>query len=201
MGLRWTGANPDGSVRLQVRLHIEGDRFELAGTYKGHRLSYALEGARPPTVTVDGKPGPEVPEELRKKLVLDREQGLFWRNYFGFLAALPMNLRGSGVLVEPAVETTRFAERKVRAVQVRFAPDVGTDRWTFYFDPKTSALVGYRFVKADPKADGEYIALDGEVIAHGLRLPAQRRWYVNADDRFLGTDTLSDLEVGPPSSD
>ena len=43
--------------------------------------------------------------------------------------------------------------------------------------------------------DAGAAAFEELVQDSGLRLPRVRRWYVNADDRFLGADELSDLRV------
>ncbi len=37
---------------------------------------------------------------------------------------------------------------------------------------------------------------DGVIEAEGLRLPQSRRWYVNADDRFLGEDVIERVALG-----
>jgi hypothetical protein len=50
--------------------------------------------------------------------------------------------------------------------------------------------------KLDVMGNNEYILLEGEVSGEGLRLPRTRTWYTNAEDRLLGTDTLTGLEVG-----
>jgi len=67
---------------------------------------------------------------------------------------------------------------------------VGKDIWYFYFDKKTVALIGYRFYHDESKNDGEYITLDGEEIIQGIRIPKNRKWYYNKDDKFLGADFL-----------
>jgi hypothetical protein len=53
--------------------------------------------------------------------------------------------------------------------------------------------VGYRFFHDEGKGDGEYIVLEGEIEGGGLRLPARRTWYTNAEDELLGTDVLRSI--------
>ena len=50
--------------------------------------------------------------------------------------------------------------------------------------------MGYRFFHDEPRNDGEYVTLEGEVAIDGLRIPKTRAWYYNRDDGYLGTDTL-----------
>ena len=83
--------------------------------------------------------------------------------------------------------------RPVLSLRVTYDPEVGVDTWYLYFDPDTSALVGYRFYHDESANDGEYIVLEGEVSSGTLRLPKARTWYTHGDDRLLGTDTLTSL--------
>lgn len=53
-------------------------------------------------------------------------------------------------------------------------------------------MIGYRFYHDEAAGDGEYILLSGERAVRGMRIPVERRWFTNADDRYLGTDTLVD---------
>ena len=75
-------------------------------------------------------------------------------------------------------------------LRVTYDEGVGDDTWYFYFDPRSYALVGYRFYHDPAKNDGEYIVLEGESEIGSLRLPRTRKWYTHADDRHLGTDTI-----------
>ncbi|MEM1322964.1 MAG: hypothetical protein AAGG75_22050 [Bacteroidota bacterium] len=59
-----------------------------------------------------------------------------------------------------------------------------------YIHPSTYALLGYRFYHDESKNDGEYITLEGKVLLNGIRFPQTRKWYKNADDKFLGADIL-----------
>ncbi len=133
-----------------------------------------------------------------EKYRLTRDGGLFWRNYYGFLLGLPMKLEDEGAILDPEPQSTTFQGREVLALRVTYAPAVGGDTWYFYLDPESSALVGYRFYHDESINDGEYITLEGEAEAGGLRLPKVRSWYVNKDNKFLGTDTIESIAVGEP---
>jgi len=51
-------------------------------------------------------------------------------------------------------------------------------------------LIGYRFYHEEAKNDGEYITLEGEESVQGIKIPKNRHWYYNKDDKFLGADFL-----------
>jgi len=192
--LDWNGSGADGEERLAFEISIaaDGAGIELSGRYAESTLEYATDGVEV-RVRVDGSS--ELDEETRKRLALGREDGLFWRNYFRFLAGLPMNLRDPGTRVDPDPVTTTFMDREVLSIRLSFDPDVGGDLWYFYFEPGNAELVGCRFYHDEAANDGEYIVMEGLVEHAGLRLPRHRRWHVNSDDRFLGADTLAHLAV------
>ncbi len=192
--LEWYGTGADGSERVSVdlTLHPDGQQFKLSGRYQGSTLEYEADAAKW-TATVDGvtDPTPEVRERMR----LNREDGWFWRSYYGFLVGMPMKLRDPGTLLDTEPMSVTFQGQDVLAPRVTYDADVGSDTWYFYFDPETARLVGCRFYHDEEANDGEYIVLDGVIESDGLKLPRNRRWYVNEDDRFLGADEIRALEL------
>lgn len=195
MRLEWELKKPDGSDWITASLQFDhrADSFELKMDYEGRKLDYRTHGDSV-SAKVDGSE--EISEEDRKTLGLDRENGLRWRNYFGFLAGMPMKLRDPGTILDAEPKETDFEGRKVLALRVTYDPEVGTDTWYFYFDPETAAVVGCRFYHDESKNDGEFMVMEDVVEEGGLRLPKTRRWYVNKDGEFLGADTIASLEVG-----
>lgn len=193
--LAWAGTGSDGGERVAVDVVLspDGSAFSLRGRYAGSTIDYHADGSRWSAV-VDGTS--DLDAATRERMRLHREDGLFWRSYFGFLAGLPMKLRDPGTRLDPEPSDVTFMGRPARALRVTYDPSVGTDTWYFYFDPETAQLLGCRFYHDETANDGEYIAFDGLIEADGLRLPRHRRWYVNADDRFLGADEIRALEVG-----
>ena len=186
--LKWTSLRPNGETSFAVELRLEpGGGFAMEGERRGHEIEYRVEDGEV-HARVDGEDG--VPAELEDELLLTRDGGLFWRDYLGFLAGLPMCLAYPSVLVEPEVGEGELEGHEVLTLRASFAPEVGTDLWTFYFDPATSALVGCRFDRADPTKDGETIVFEGSAEVGEMRLPATRHWFMNADRRFLGTDEV-----------
>ena len=196
IGLTWSGLGTDGTERMRFEIAMAADQndFTLEGNYGETQFEYSVEGSQFHAV-IDGEA--EYDDEARDKMVLGREDGMFWRNYFGFLGGLPMNLRSDDVHIDAAVEATQFMQQEVHAIRVFYEESVGTDTWYFYFEPESAELVGCKFTKADPAKPGEYLVFEELAEADGLRLPMRRRWYMNDDDRHLGNDEIVQLSVLP----
>ena len=78
---------------------------------------------------------------------------------------------------------------------LRVTSDIGRERWHFFLDPETFALVGCRmFYPGEDTHDGEYITFEGEVTAGELRLPRVREWYTTDGAMHLETETIEVLE-------
>ena len=190
----WFGTGSDGGERVSVDLGFGSDEsdFSLSGRYAGSSIEYEVSG-EDWAATVDGDGSPD--EETLARMRLDREDGVFWRSYYGFLAGLPMKIADPGARLVPEVAETTFEGRDVHAVRVTYDPEVGGDTWYFYFDADTAELVGCRFYHDESANDGEYITFEGLVEGGGLRLPRYREWYTNAGDRFLGSDEIRSVTV------
>lgn len=129
-------------------------------------------------------------EEEIKKHRLTCERANMYRDYFTYLYGLPMKLKDAGTNIEKEVYQTQFQEQDCLAMRVTYDANVGDDIWYFYFHPSTYALIGYRFYHEEAKNDGEYITLKGEETVQGIKIPKDRHWYYNKDDKFLGADLL-----------
>ena len=55
----------------------------------------------------------------------------------------------------------------------------------------TYKLRQYQFFHDETKNDGEYIVLENEIEVYGIKMPKDRAWYYNQQDKYLGTDYLS----------
>ncbi len=169
------------SHTYRQRVEIDGHAVRMEVT--GDRCRLWIDGAELPSSPTAATAA------LAKKLNVSCDRARLFRNYMSYLWGLPMKLGDPGTIVAPTVTRDEFQGAPVLTLHVRYAKGVGTDRWRFYARPDTYAMVGYAFDKADGK--GEYIVLDGEVgVEGGARIPKTRRWYMTADDRFLGTDVL-----------
>jgi hypothetical protein len=188
IAIHWTSSKPDGSTSFVVDIELDpGGAFSMSGERRGRELEYSvIDGVV--WARVDG--AEDFSDDVRAEMGLARDDGFFWRDYLGFLAGMPMCLTDPGVRIEADVLQTELEGQLVQSIRASFAADVGTDVWTFYFEPDTAALVGCRFDRADPSKDGETIVFEGSSSVDGLHLPRTRRWYMNADRRFLGTDEL-----------
>jgi hypothetical protein len=138
--------------------------------------------------TVAGKA--DFSEETAKKYKLNCKRTQLWRDYYTYLYGLPMKLKDSGTLLSDAVLDTTFMDKSCWAISITYDEEVGKDKWYFYLDKSTFALIGYRFFHDESKNDEEYIVLKEEAIVQGVRIPKVRSWYYNLDDKFLGTDIL-----------
>lgn len=192
--MSWFGTGSDGGERVSVNLGFGSDQsdFALSGRYAGSSIEYEVSG-EDWSASVDGESSPD--EETRAGMRLDREGGMFWRSYYGFLAGLPMKIADPGARLDPEVAETTFEGRDVHAVRVTYEPEVGGDTWYFYFDPASAELVGCRFYHDESANDGEYITFEGLAEGGGLRLPRYREWYTNEGDRFLGSDEIRSVSV------
>ena len=198
ISMSWTGTDGAGAERVAVELRFGADEraFSLVGRYRGSELAYETS-ADGWSAAVDGVFEPDLAVDVRETMRLHRENGMFWRSYYGFLAGLPMKIADPGAHLDPDVIETTFMDQPVQAVRATYDADVGADTWYFYFDRDTAQLVGCRFHHDEAANDGEYIVFEDLAEGGGLRLPRSRSWHVNADDRHLGTDEVTDLRSGP----
>ncbi|RIV73303.1 DUF6503 family protein [Flagellimonas aequoris] len=132
----------------------------------------------------------EISEEDAKKFRLDCNRGTFMKDYYTYLYGLPMKLKDPGTHLDPKVQKKTFKGKEYLVLNVTYDAKVGSDEWYFYFDPKTFAMEVYQFYHDESKNDGEYILLQGIEEINGIKMPKTRAWYVNKDDKYLGTDTL-----------
>lgn len=132
-------------------------------------------------------------EEDRKKYKLTSESLKNGRNYYAYLYGLPMRLTDAGAMVSNQVMNEEVDGKTYPTIRVSYEPAVGKDNWFFYCDAQTFALKAYRFKHGSPDS-GEYILLDQEVIVDGVILPKIRKWYLNKDNKYLGTDNIIKAE-------
>ena len=133
---------------------------------------------------------PTVPTDIQKKHRLTCERASMYRDYYSYLYGLPMKLKDAGTIIDPLVQSIDFQGKASYAIRVTYEKSVGEDIWYFYFDKTTFALIGYRFYHDEAKKDGEYITLHEETTIEGIKIPKNRYWYYNKDDKFLVADYL-----------
>jgi len=183
---------PDGTVRRTVLiLDNPAGGFDYSTQDGDNRIEGSLtnDGC---TFRLNGSGTFSEEEQEQHRLTCERLERM--RNYYTYLWGLPMKLRDAGTRLDATVGSETFGSSPVTVLRVGYEEPVGRDTWYFYLDPSSYALVGYRFFHDESANDGEYIHLEQEVEHESLRIPRVRAWYTNADQRYLGTDTLESLE-------
>lgn len=182
-----------GQPDRQARMHLDNVQGNLCVMRQqaGHRVMRHVTGNTCRQEVDDRPPTAAEKEELQ----LTDSRCLMLRNYYLYLWGLPMKLHDPGTHISDSIYHKPFNGKETLAIRVTYDKEVGSDIWYFYFDPHSHAMVGYQFFHDESKGDGEYIVLAGEQQINGLRIPAQRTWYTNADSTLLGTDRL--VEVLP----
>lgn len=145
-------------------------------------------------ISLNGKT--ELTEEEIKTHRLDCERANMYKNYYTYLFGLPMKLKDPGTNIHETVETKTFKGKEYLVIKATYDANVGSDIWYFYFDPETYAMEIYQFFKTDDSGkqkddSGEYILLTEETIVNDIKMPKNRAWYYNKDDKYLGTDILN----------
>ena len=182
---------PDRPERTStISVDFPNQIFLLKVEQAENTYSYSLEGTDC-TITLNGNT--TISEEDAKKFRLSCERGNFMKNYYTYLYGLPMKLKDPGTKLDPKVQKKTFKGKEYLVLKVTYDAEVGTDDWYFYFDPKTYAMEVYQFYHDESKNDGEYILLSGMEEINGIKMPKTRAWYVNKDNKYLGTDTLEKI--------
>ena len=132
----------------------------------------------------------KISNEIIKKYQLSCERADMYRNYFSYLYGLPMKLKDSGTIISSKVKETSFLGSPCYELKVNYDENTGSDTWYFYFDRNSYSLIGYRFYHDEVENDGEYIRLEGETVIEGIKIPRDRYWYTNKEEKFLGADLL-----------
>ncbi|TWO31542.1 hypothetical protein E1J38_013000 [Seonamhaeicola sediminis] len=134
-------------------------------------------------------------EDIRKyNLICDRVH--LYKDYYTYLYGLPMKLKDVGTNIHPKIEKKNFKGKDYLVLKVTYHEKVGNNIWYFYFNPKTYAMEVYQFYKTDDSGNkkndsGEYILLTEEKLVNGIKMPKNRAWYYNKNDKLLGVDILN----------
>ncbi|MCK0161043.1 DUF6503 family protein [Allomuricauda sp. F6463D] len=164
----------------QQKFVLTVDQGENSYTYQLHGTSCEI--------TLNGSE--DFSEEEAEQLSLNCERGNFMKNYYTYLYGLPMKLNDPGTHLDPKALQKTFKGKEYVVLKVTYDAEVGEDTWYFYFDPTTYAMEVYQFYHDESTNDGEYILLEGLEDINGIKMPKTRAWYMNKDDKYLGTDTL-----------
>ena len=128
-------------------------------------------------------------EKTANKLSCERAK--MYQNYYTYLYGLPMKLKDPGTIIHKKVAQKKFKGKDYLVLKVSYEKEVGEDTWYFYFDPSTYAMEVYQFYHEEEKNDGEFILLSDLEMVNGIKMPKNRAWYYNKEEKYLGTDFLS----------
>jgi uncharacterized protein DUF6503 len=186
--------SPRRSTRTsKVSINNGEGTFELRSINNGIESVSRIDALDSCSFTVNYRP---VANQVQAdSLRLTPTRARFMRNYYSYLYGLPMKLKDEGTIIDPNVQRTKFQDKPVLSLKVTYDEAVGSDIWYFYFSPETYAMIGYRFYHDEAVNDGEYITLEGMSIQNGFRVPKDRAWYTNKEDKLLGTDYLISMEI------
>jgi Family of unknown function (DUF6503) len=170
---------------------VKGD-FNMVKTADGKHIEASVIKGKTYTSSIDGNT--QISEEDRKKYRLSNEYIKNTRSYYTYLYGLPMKLKDFGTKVNEEVKKDTFNDKTYWVLKVDYVVEVGTDTWFFYINPNNYALEGYRFFHNKQPNDGEYIVLKNTIEMQGIKIPSVRTWYMNKDNKYLGTDSIEGSE-------
>lgn len=182
------------SVSSKKTQHIEFEIDNIKGDFKyatktdSDYIEVFIKGGVKNTVFVNGYT--EITAETRKKHRLAPDQIKKMRNYYEYLYGLPMKLNDAGTKIADEVKLDTFNGKKYWVLKIDYEQSVGTDTWFFYINTANFALEGYRFFHNRSPNDGEYVILSDIIEINGVKIPKVRKWFLNKDNVYLGTDFL-----------
>jgi hypothetical protein len=186
--LKVTMETPNNSNRIsQITIDLPKEYFHLVASKDSTQTTYTLNKKNCTTTITDSISNPN---QRRTPC----ETARLYKNYYTYLYGLPMKLKDPGTIISEEVLKKKFKSKDYLVVKATYDEAVGSDVWYFYFDPETFAMEVYQFFKGNPdgsgKDTGEYILLSEEVNINEIKMPKNRAWYYNKDDKYLGTDIL-----------
>ncbi|MCJ7466988.1 MAG: DUF6503 family protein [Maribacter sp.] len=180
--------SPEGGSRINdITLDLPQQYFALTTSTDGVKAEQIVDKGKC-HFSLNGST--QLSEEDMTSHRLSCERANTMKNYYTYLYGLPMKLSDPGTLIDPKVGRRNFKGKEYLVLKVKYEEGVGKDIWYFYFNPKSYALEVYQFYHDETKNDGEYILLSGTENAFGIKMPKSRAWYLNKDNKYLGTDVL-----------
>lgn len=184
-----TMETPNANDRVsEVSMNLPAEYFKLIWQRDGNT---AVQMVEKDSCSISLNGSDKISEENSKELRLNCERTKMMKNYYTYLYGLPMKLKDPGTIIAPKTEKRDFKGKEYLVLKATYEKEVGGDIWYFYFDPKTYAMEVYQFFRDESKPDGEYILLTEEEVVSGIKMPKNRAWYYNNDDKYLGTDHLT----------
>ena len=186
--LRVTMESPEKSTRLtEIKINLPIEYFYSKASRDNDTTEFILEKENC-EILYNGSTS--FSEEIAKEKQLNCERAKMYKNYYTYLYGLPIKLKDPGTIIQEKIERKTFHGKEYLVLKVTYKEVVGKDTWYFYFDPETFAMEVYQFFHDESKNDGEYILLTEEETINGIKMPKNRAWYTNKEEKHLGTDVL-----------
>ena len=185
---------PNSSNRdSHIKINLPKEFFYVSAKRDTTTTEYTLD-KNECTIKLNGESA--ISEAQKKEHNLSCDRANLYKNYYTYLYGLPMKLKDEGTIIHDKVERKSFKGKDYLVLKASYDKAVGSDVWFFYFDPNTYAMEVYQFFKTDAngvlkKDSGEYILLTDTAIVNDIKIPKNRAWYYNKDDKYLGTDKLT----------
>jgi len=176
---------PDG--KRVVKINNKKATFDFSATYPEGELIYKVK-SNEGSMSWNGSEN--IPADIAKKYRVSADRPLMYRNYYTYLYGMPMKLKDPGTIIHNDIELANFYGESYYKIKVTYDSVVGKDTWYFYFNLTTYALEAYQFFKDESKNDGEYILFEGLKTINHIKIPKDRKWYYNKDEKYLATDVL-----------
>ena len=170
-----------------ISIDLPNEYFQLVANQNNISYEYTLD-EQECQITYNGNPATEKEKTTNN---LSCERAKMYRNYYTYLYGLPMKLKDTGTIIHEKVAQKKFKGKDYFVLKVSYEKEVGDDTWYFYFDPSTYAMEVYQFYHEEEKNDGEFILLSDLEMVNGIKMPKNRAWYYNKEEKYLGTDFLS----------
>ena len=184
-----TMETPNSAKRIsEILINLPDEQFEVKATSGSKTTEYII---LKDSITIGLNGVRKLTEEIKKKNRLSKARAKMYQNYYTYLYGLPMKLKDSGTIIHDKVAKKKFKGKDYLVLKATYKKEVGKDTWYFYFNPKTYGMEIYQFFHDESKNDGEYILLEGLETINGVKMTKKRAWYMNKDDKYLGTDILN----------
>jgi hypothetical protein len=183
-----TMETPSRPKRLsEINIDLSSQFFSVKAT-SGKNTSEYIVNKDSVQIVFNGDKNPS--EEILKKHRLTKARAKMYQNYYTYLYGLPMKLKDPGTVIHDEVMLDKFLGDAFYVLKVTYDKKIGKDTWYFYFNTESYQMEYYQFFHDESKNDGEYISLDDLEIINGIKMPKKRAWYMNKDQKYLGTDVL-----------
>ncbi|WP_368670295.1 DUF6503 family protein [Flavobacterium sp. K5-23] len=114
---------PNGSDRLsEVVIDLPNQYFKLSALKNNTKVEHIVD-KNISSFTLNGNS--TFTEEEAKTYNLTETRAKFMKNYYTFLYGLPMKLKDSGTIINPAVERKEFMGKEYLVLKVKYEEGVG----------------------------------------------------------------------------